>query len=127
MNKVILIGNLTRKPELKEVKETKICDFSIAVNKAKEGVDYIDCVSFGKLAETMVKHLEKGSKIALEGRLSVNVYEVEGKKKKKVDVLVESMEFLSPKKENNSSVPLSITTESLFGSQIEIKDEDLPW
>lgn len=123
MNKVILIGNLTRKPELKDVKDLSICEFTIAINGQKDRVDYIDCVAWNKLAETITNHLDKGSKVSVVGRLAVDTYEVEGKKRKNTQVVVEAMEFLSPKKE----LEFSITTESQIGSQIDYDSSDLPW
>lgn len=129
MNKVFLIGNLTKKPEVREVKSSKICDFTVAINRQNDGVDYIECIAWNKTAELIGTYLDKGSKVSVEGRLAVDSYEdKDGNKRKNTSVMVESIEFLSPKKESKEQeVLMQAKTESQIGTQIQIDEEDYPW
>lgn len=103
MNRVELIGRLTKDPELKVplVGDLKVCGFTIAVNEGKDKngddiVNFINCSVFGKQAENLVKYQRKGALIGLEGKLRVNTYENEkGDKKTYTSVLVERVEYLS--------------------------------
>ncbi len=100
MNLVVLIGRLTRDPELKFGQSGKAYSrFSLAVDRAfsKGETDFINCVAFGKTAELIGEYLRKGRKIAINGRLQMNRYEVNGEKRITYDVLVESMEFVESK------------------------------
>lgn len=77
MNKVILIGRLTKDPEMYKGKETIVCRFDLAVNRYSNKYakpNYIKCVAFGKLAETMEKLFSKGMKVCIEGELNTNEY-----------------------------------------------------
>lgn len=106
MNLVVLIGRLTRDPELKFGQSGKAYSrFSIAVdNPMKKGeADFINCVAFGKTAELIGEYMRKGSKIGVNGRLQMNRYEVNGEKKTSYDVLVEQIEFLDSKNSQSSS------------------------
>lgn len=105
MNLVVLIGRLTRDPELKFGQSGKAYSrFSIAVdNPMKKGeADFINCVAFGKTAELIGEYMRKGSKIGVNGRLQMNRYEVNGEKRTSYDVLVEQIEFLDSKNSQSS-------------------------
>mgnify|MGYP001546035829 FL=1 len=103
-NKVILVGNLTRDPELRYTTEgTPIGKMGIAVNrryKTKEGenkeeVSFFNVTAFGKQAEVVSKYLTKGAPILIDGRLSCRDYETEGGEKKRFyDVIMERFDFL---------------------------------
>ena len=69
MNKIFLIGRLTNDPELRANTENKITKFTLAVNRLKEGTDFINCVAWNKQAELISKYFKKGSQMALEGRI----------------------------------------------------------
>lgn len=100
MNIVVLIGRLTRDPELKFGQSGKAYSkFALAVdNPFKKGeADFINCVAFGKTAELIGEYLRKGKKVGVNGRLQMNRYEVNGEKKTSYDVLVEQIEFLDGK------------------------------
>ncbi|MGL5355481.1 MAG: single-stranded DNA-binding protein [Cetobacterium sp.] len=102
MNLVVLIGRLTRDPELKFGQSGKAYSrFSLAVDRpfSKGEADFINCVAFGKTAELIGEYLRKGKKVAVNGRLQMNRYEVNGEKKTTYDVLVETMEFIDSKGE----------------------------
>jgi single-strand DNA-binding protein len=100
MNVVILIGRLTRDPELKFGQSGKAYSrFSIAVNRqfAKDEADFINCVAFGKTAEFVGEYLRKGAKVAINGRLQMNKYESNGEKRTTYDVVVDNLEFAESK------------------------------
>ncbi|MGL4252449.1 MAG: single-stranded DNA-binding protein [Fusobacteriaceae bacterium] len=115
MNLVVLIGRLTRDPELKFGQSGKAYSrFSIAVdNPMKKGeADFINCVAFGKTAELIGEYMRKGSKIGVNGRLQMNRYEVNGEKRTSYDVLVEQIEFLDSKNTQSSSSDYSASYQS---------------
>jgi len=109
-NKVILLGNLTRDPELKHANSgTPICSFGIAVNsgsKDREEVLFIDCAAFNRTAELATEYLRKGTPALIEGRLQLQQWEREGEKRSKHVVLVDRVQFLGGKGET-SPRPLS--------------------
>lgn len=103
MNKVILLGHLTRDPEMKYTGSgTAVCDMGVALNhttgkgdQRKEEVSFIDLTAFGKTAETAAEYLKKGRQIIVEGRLQQDRWEdQEGKKRNKVKVIVERLTFV---------------------------------
>lgn len=103
-NKVILIGNLTRDPELRYTPQgTSVCNFGIAVNRKykqaeemKEEVTFINVVVFGKQADTCGQYLNKGSGVLVEGRLQERRWETEdGQKRSKHEVVAQNVRFLS--------------------------------
>ena len=108
MNKVLLIGRLTRDAELSQSGST-YAKFTLAVNrqfKDKDGskkADFINCVAFGKTAEVLTQYTQKGSQIGVEGSLQVSSYEKNGVKQFSTSVVVESIEFLGNKGEQEQS------------------------
>lgn len=105
-NKVILIGNLTRDPELRYTPQgTSVCNFGMAVNRKykqademKEEVTFINIVVFGKQADTCGQYLNKGSAVLVEGRLQERRWETEeGQKRSKHEVVAQSVRFLPRK------------------------------
>lgn len=113
MNKVFLIGNLTREPELTETSNgTSVSKFSIAVNriyKSADGetlTDYFNCVAWKGLADTVSKYAHKGDRIAVTGSIEIKNYEdSKGNKRTSVDVNVGEIEFLSQRQNGNSNKP----------------------
>jgi len=106
MNKVILIGNLTRDPEIRysqSAEPVAICKFALAVNRRfkREGepdADFINCVALGKTGEFIEKYFTKGKKIGVTGRLSIRPYEDKnGQKNSWTEVIVEEAEFVESK------------------------------
>lgn len=103
-NKVFLIGNLTRNPELTHTpSQTAVCSFSLAVNRSWMGQDgakkeetcFVNCTAFGGTADTINKYMTKGMPIFVEGRLNFNSWTAEdGSKKSQLKVIVEKFEFL---------------------------------
>lgn len=110
MNNVILIGRLTKSPEIKygQNSQLAIARFTLAVDRPKDkngdkGADFITCVAFGKTAETMDKYCVKGMKIAVNGHITTGSYEDrEGKKVYTTDVTVDRFEFVESRKETPS-------------------------
>jgi len=102
-NKVILIGNLTRDPELRfSSSGLAICSFTLAVNsKIKDKEDevlFIDIVAFGKSAEAIEKYAHRGDPLMVEGRLKTDIWtDKEGEKRKKTQVILSSFQFLGQK------------------------------
>lgn len=117
-NKMILLGNLTKDPELKYTPSSlAVCSFSLAVNnrysqngEAKEEVTYIDIVSFGRQAETIKQYLKRGSSVLIEGRLQQNRWETsDGQKRSKHQVVAQSVTFMPAKRDDNSSTEKTST------------------
>ena len=105
-NKIILIGNLTKDPELRYTPQgTPVTSFRIAVNtkykqsdEMKQETLFIDNVVFGKQAESCSKYLSKGSSVLVEGRLQERRWEKDGQQKSKFEVIAQSVRFLSSKR-----------------------------
>ncbi|MBO5411786.1 MAG: single-stranded DNA-binding protein [Clostridia bacterium] len=105
MNKVFLIGNLTRDPELTETASgVAMCRFSIAVNRnytSQDGerqTDFFNCTAWRGQAETIARYTKKGNKIAVTGSIQLRDYEDnQGVKRTAVDIIAQDVEFLSPK------------------------------
>lgn len=104
-NKIILIGNLTRDPELRYTPQgTAVASFRIAVNSRYKQSDelksetlFIDIVVFGKQAESCSQYLSKGKSVLVEGRLHERRWESEGQQRSKVEVIANTVRFLSKK------------------------------
>lgn len=105
LNKVMLIGNLTRDPELRVTpKGTAICQFGLAVNRKfkdesggeREEVTFVDIEAWGKQGETIAKYLAKGRPLFVEGRLKLDQWEdrESGQKRSKMKIVLEQFQFL---------------------------------
>jgi len=110
-NKIILIGNLTRDPEVRYTPQgTSVCNFGIAVNRkykqgdeVKEEVTFINIVVFGKQADTCGQYLNKGRAVLVEGRLQESWETEDGQKRSKYEVVAQTVRFLSRKTEGNAA------------------------
>jgi len=105
LNKVLLMGNLTRDPELRVTpKGTSICQFSLAINRqfkmesgeSREEVIYVDVEAWGKQGETIAKYVTKGRPLFVEGRLRLDQWEDKNTKEKRsrMKVVLENFQFL---------------------------------
>ncbi len=111
MNKVILIGNLTRDPELRTTTSgISVATFSVAVNRpfasasGEREVDFLSCVVWRKQAENLVKYCGKGSSVAVEGRIQTRSYEAQdGSKRYVTEVVCDNVQFLQTRKSEQSS------------------------
>ena len=102
MEKVFLIGNLTRDPELKETPSgVSVCRFSVAVNRGygdDQTADFFNVTAWRGLAENVAKFCKKGSKVGVSGDLQLRRYEGnDGAERLSVDVVAQEIEFLTPK------------------------------
>lgn len=123
LNKVFLIGNLTRDPELRVTpKGTAICQFGLAVNRQfkddagqkRDEVTFIDCEAWSKTAELVAKYLIKGSPAMIEGRLKLDQWEDKqsGQKRSKLKVVVDNVQFLGTKGDSASAAENTPATTS---------------
>ena len=154
MNKAILIGRLTRDPELRTTSTGRnVCQFSIAVNRTftnangEREADFINCVVWDKQAENLVKYQKKGNQIAVDGRIQTRNYDdKDGKRVYVTEVLANSISFLDAKGNsnggndfnnlpeppmedisNNETVSVEKDPFEAFGDSVEISDNDLPF
>ncbi len=102
-NQVILMGNLTRDPELRQTPNGQnVCSFSLALNRSfkggdgewKEATDFIDIVAWGPLGERVAQYLTKGRPCLVNGRLQSSSWEKDGQKRSKVEVVAQDVTFL---------------------------------
>jgi single-strand DNA-binding protein len=133
MNKVIIMGRLTKEVDLKYTQSgTAVAKFSVAVDRrVKQGeekkADFINCVAFGKTAEFISKYFAKGSSIAVVGRIQTGSYDnSEGKKVYTTDIMVEEVSFAGGKKTEGQQ-PKSDADDSGFNVNMNNNDDDLPF
>lgn len=102
-NKVILMGNLTRDPEVRTIPSGQtVTNFGLAVNRTwrgtdgsqQESVSFIDCVAWGKPGEIIAQYLQKGRPVLIGGRLEQRSWDQDGQKRSKVEVVVEDFNFI---------------------------------
>lgn len=150
-NRVILIGNLTRDPEVRFASgNNAICKFGLAVNRSyttkdgekREDTTFVDIDSFGKVGEILGKYLSKGSPVMIEGRLQLDTWESkEGEKRSKLKVVCENFQFLgsgggrgdeegaggSSGYSRTSPPPRESSARSGEGPSENFDDEDIPF
>lgn len=151
MNKVFLIGNLTRDPEMRSTQSgVAVCNFSIAVNRrfrnpqtGQQETDFLNIVAWRQLAELCSKYLAKGRKVAVTGSIQTRTYEAkDGSKRTTWDIVADEVEFLSQNQQNSTqSAPGAYTTAASkdsgtayapqphndFGGYTQVDDEELPF
>ena len=143
MNKVILMGRLTRDPEVRVStgeRQTNIGRFSIAVDRrfkrdGERSADFIGCVAFGRNAEFAEKYLRQGTKIVLTGRIQTSSYtNRDGQKVYTTDIVVEEQEFAESKAatagnggQNNYSRPAAAADAEGFMNIPDGIDDELPF
>ena len=152
MNKVFLIGRLTRDPELRYTSNnTATTRFTLAVNRTfqsqngEQGTDFINIVVWRKQAENVAKYVSKGSLVAVEGRIQTGSYEKDGQRIYTTDVVADSVQFLETKAQSqnraqddvspadfvnqdngyNNESDMSDEVFANFGDSIEISDDDI--
>lgn len=136
MNKVLMIGNLTKDPEhTTTTSGTAVCKMTIAVNRnftnanGEREADYFNVVAWRTLADNCAKYLEKGKKIAVVGSLQTRSYESNGEKKYVTEIMADEIEFLTPtdngaKKPQEPSAPPK--RRSIADMQL-VDNDDLPF
>lgn len=155
MNKALLIGRLTKDPELRCTPTGRnVCQFSVAINRpytnedGERKADFLNCVVWDKLAENLCKYQKKGNQISVEGRIQTRNYDDEsGKRVYVTEILANNISFLDSKGSKDSISNLEepplpagpVTTEQVdnvpiendpfeaFGDSIEVNDSDLPF
>ena len=139
MNKVILMGRLTRSPEVRYSQGAEplaVARYTLAVNRRmkKNGetdADFIPCVAFGKSGEFAEKYFRKGQLVAVTGRLQVRSWEDrEGKKRWTTEVIVEEQYFAESKKNSNAAAPKEggqAPADGFYPIDESVEDDDLPF
>ena len=137
MNKVILIGRLTKDVELRytQTNNTAVASFSLAVNRkfVKNGeerqADFFNIIAWNKLAETISKYLFKGNQVAISGRLETRSWDDEnGQKHYVTEVIAEEVDFIEPRnKQNNDALNSPVPVNSNDSSDFISNGDDLPF
>ena len=140
-NKVILVGNLTRDPDLRVTNSgLSICKIGLAVNRnyttkdgdSKDETTYVDIDAFGKQAEVLSKYMQKGKPLMVEGRLKLDQWESnEGQKRSKLGVVLENFQFIGGRDDgmpssNSQSIGNNEETASNSNSDDDF-DGDVPF
>lgn len=133
MNKIVLLGRLTRDIELRQAGETSVANFSLAVNRTfkRDGepdVDFFNCVAFGKRAETLAQYVHKGNQLAIEGHVQMGQYtNKDGVNVKTFDVIIDGFDFIGGKSEQTKSEPKTETPTTDVNPDFDLEIDDLPF
>ena len=128
MNKVVLVGRLTKDPDLRFAAGSgnSVTRFTIAVNRQfkKDETDFISCVAFGKTAEIIAQHFTKGKQIAVSGSIRTGSYAAQdGTKRYTTDVAVDTFDFIGSGNKETDEQGLKDT----FGDVMSVDDGDMPF
>ncbi|OGW14101.1 MAG: single-stranded DNA-binding protein [Nitrospirae bacterium GWA2_42_11] len=135
-NKVILMGNLTKDPEIRYTPAgTAVANFSLAVNRrykqggeVKDEVSYLDIVVFGKQADSCGQYLNKGDAVIIDGRLQQRRWETEdGQKRNKVEIVANSVQFMPKRQGSVSGGPAEDVTIDNSAGSAESMEDDTPF
>ena len=135
MNKVILIGRTTKSPELRYAPGTgtAVCRFTLAVPRAfkKDEADFINCVAFGKIGETIAQYVLKGRQVAVAGSIRTGSYESNsGEKRYTTDVVLDGFEFIGNSSNSDNAATYNQGTNNSdmgFGGMTPVDDGDMPF
>lgn len=133
MNKVILMGRLTRDPEVNKAGETTIARYSLAIDRRfhREGeasADFLNCVAFGKSGEFAEKYFRKGTKVVVTGRIQTGSYtNKDGAKVNTFDIIVEEQEFAESKSAGTGAAAATTAKSDAFMSIPDGISEELPF
>ena len=138
MNKVILIGRLTKDPELRYTHSgSPVCDFTLAVDrrgKGEEKADFIRCQAWGKMAEATAQYMRKGRQLGVDGRLQIDSFDGnDGQRKWITTVVCNQVEFLGStqseaKPQAQASAPNAMSQGVMdYATEVSFSDEDLPF
>lgn len=108
INRVVLLGNMTRDPELRRTGNGKaVTNFTLALNRYNnDEADFVDCVCWEKIAENTAQYCHKGSKVAIEGSIQTGSYvDKDGHNRKTVNVLCNRVEFINTNNSSNNLQP----------------------
>lgn len=138
MNKVILMGRLTREPEVRYsngAEPLAVARYTLAVNrrfkrKDEPEADFIPCVAFGKSGEFAEKYFRKGQMVAVTGRLQVRSWDKDGEKRWTTEVIVEEQYFAESKKNSNAAAHKEggqAPADGFYPIDESVEDDDLPF
>lgn len=135
MNKAILIGRLTRDPDIRySSNDSSMCiaRFTLAVDRrVKQGeekqADFISCVAFGKRAEFIEKYTHKGTKLAIEGHIQTGSYEKDGQKVYTTDVIIDNCEFAESKGASSNAPASNDAPDDGFVNIPEGIEDEIPF
>ncbi|MBI5357435.1 single-stranded DNA-binding protein [Candidatus Saccharibacteria bacterium] len=140
-NQVVLMGNLTRDPELRQIPSGQsVCSFSLALNRSykgsdgewQEATDYVDVVAWAALGERVAQYVTKGRPVLVSGRLQSRSWEQDGQKRSKLEVVAQDVTFLGGRNDDGgssfspaeSSKPSSTKTTKTKDKDVVIEDVD---
>ena len=133
MNKITIIGNLTKAPELRSTQDgTPVCGFTVAVNRPKTknnpepGADFFNVNAWRGLGETCAKFLDKGRKVCVVGRISLRTWEKDGKHGASLEITAEDVEFLSSRTETVTPAQPAPQIDPASGMET-VEPDDLPF
>lgn len=135
INNVVLVGRLTKDPELKVTgSNIHFVNFTIAVNRAfadqdgERQADFINCIVWRKQAENLARYMRQGSLIGIEGRIQTRSYETEQGMRYITEVVCNSIQFLENKSNNDSSNVSNNTQEEFYETSKKlVTEDDLPF
>ena len=132
MNKVVLLGRLTKDPELRYAQGngTAVCKFTLAVARPfkKDETDFINCVSFGKAAETINQYMTKGIQLAVTGSIRTGSYDAQdGTKRYTTDIAVDEFEFIGNGQGASNTPQGNTTNNNDFGYEEPIDEGSMPF
>lgn len=130
VNSVTLVGRLVRDPELKSVgDDIAVCQFSLAVDKRGKdaGTNFFDCVAWKGLANTISQYVKKGNLLGVVGSLDQQSWEKNGEKKTKIQVIVNDIQFLTPKNEQTPSEQVGLYEKANKPEKEEIDLSTIPF
>ena len=142
INRVVLVGRLTRDPELRRTNSgTSVCSFTVAVDNRQKNPDgtksasFIPCTVFQNTADNMTKFLRKGSLVGIEGRLNQRSFvRQDGSKGSVLEVICDSVQFLEPKSANGNEETVTFDDEIVAPADdnknldsLDLPDDDLPF
>jgi len=140
INRVVVSGNLTRDPELRQAGSTTVLQFGIAVNERfknsqtdqwEDRPNYFDVLIWGRRGEALSRHLTKGQKVALEGRLRWSQWDDKntGAKRSKVEIVADSIDFMSGPREEGAArqADNDFAAPAQNAPSIESLTEDIPF
>lgn len=133
-NQTVLMGNLTRDPDLRQIPSGQsVCSFSLALNRSykgqdgewKEATDFVDVVAWGPLGERVAQYVTKGRPVLVSGRLQSRQWEQDGQKRSKLEVVANDVTFLGGRSENSGDSNAEPAPKSKPKANKDVAIEDL--
>lgn len=128
MNRVCITGNLTREPELRSTSSgTAVLNFGVAVNErrfnqqSQQWEDYahfVDCVLFGKRAESLQRYMHRGDRVGIDGKLRYSSWESNGQKRSKLEVVVDDVDLLGGKRQTDQQATQQAEPADVYNDDI---------